>query len=63
MRKSITVEIKQLPSGYWSIWINGDWIDASCATELEAKRKLYNWLKDKADKLRDERIKRMEMEG
>lgn len=63
MRKSVTTGIKQLPSGYWSIWINGDWIDASCQTEIEAKRKLYKWLKDRADNLRDERIKRMETEG
>ena len=45
MRKPIKTEIKQLPSGFWSVWINGDWIEASCASELEAQMKLETYMK------------------
>ena len=30
-------EIKQLPSGWWSVWFDGQWINASLRTEQDAE--------------------------
>lgn len=38
-------EIKQLPSGWYSIWIDGEWIDAACRAEEQAQDKLNMILK------------------
>lgn len=37
--------IKQLPSGYWAVWINGNWVDAARLTQQEAERKLKEFMK------------------
>lgn len=37
--------VKQLPSGYWSAWINGDWIDAAALTQEDAERVLTEYIK------------------
>lgn len=36
--------IKQLPSGWWSTWVEGNWIDASSLTQQEAERKLKEFM-------------------
>lgn len=38
-------EIKRLPSGWYSIWIDGEWIDAACRTEEQAQDNLNIILK------------------
>ena len=38
-------EIKCLPSGWYSIWIDGEWIDAAFRTEDQALEKLNMILK------------------
>lgn len=37
--------IKQLPSGYWAVWIDGNWVDAAILTQQEAARKLKEFMK------------------
>lgn len=37
--------IKQLPSGYWAVWIDGNWVDAASLTQQEAARKLKEFMK------------------
>lgn len=37
-------ELRQLPSGFWSIWIDGQWVDAASKTEAEAKAKAETFL-------------------
>ena len=39
------MEIKQLPSGFWSVWINGSWINASCGSEAEARQVLETYMR------------------
>lgn len=36
--------VKQLSSGWWSTWINGDWIDAASLTREDAERKLTEYM-------------------
>lgn len=31
------IEIRRLPSGFWSVWIDGTWIDAALPTESAAR--------------------------
>lgn len=31
------VEIRELPSGFWSVWVDNDWITASAASEHSAR--------------------------
>lgn len=31
------IEIKKLTSGYWSVWVNGDWVEASLPNEEAAR--------------------------
>lgn len=35
------VWVKKLPSGFWSVWVNGDWINAALPNQ-EAAEKLAN---------------------
>ena len=41
----MTTEIKQLTSGFWSVWVNGEWIDAASSTRDQAEKKLEDFLK------------------
>ena len=41
----MTTQIKQLPSGYWSVWINGDWIEASSPTREHAEQILTEYIR------------------
>ena len=34
---SMKIEIRKLPSGYWSVWVNGDWVEASMPSEESAR--------------------------
>ena len=29
--------VKQLPSGYWAVFVNGVWVDASCPSKKAAE--------------------------
>lgn len=40
------VKIIQLPSSYWSVWVDGDWMDASSRTEDEAEKKAAKLVKE-----------------
>ncbi len=37
-------EVRQLPSGYWAVFIGGIWVDAASLSEEEAKTKLQQAL-------------------
>lgn len=41
----MTTDIKQLPSGFYSVWINNNWIEASAPTQEAAERILAEYLK------------------
>lgn len=43
--KEITAEVRELPSGFWAVFINGDFVDASSASEEEARAKLDQFLR------------------
>ena len=32
------VEIKKLPSGFWAVFVNGQWVDASQPSEAAARK-------------------------
>lgn len=32
------IEIKKLTSGFWSVWIDGDWVEASLPNEESAQK-------------------------
>ena len=34
--------LKQLPSGFWAIWIDGNWIEASCKDKNAAYLKAFS---------------------
>lgn len=36
--------VKQLKSGFWSAWVNGEWIDAASSTREQAEKKLAEFL-------------------
>lgn len=38
-----TVEVKELPSGYWASFLNGDWLDASQRTQHDAIALTLTW--------------------
>lgn len=31
------IEIKKLTSGFWSVWVNGDWVEASLPSKEAAR--------------------------
>ena len=31
------IEIRKLRSGFWSVWVNGDWVEASLPNEEAAR--------------------------
>lgn len=33
----MNIEIRKLPSGYWSVWVNGDWVEASLTSKESAR--------------------------
>ena len=37
--------VKQLPSGFWAVFMNGVWVDASCSSKEAAKAVLERFLK------------------
>ena len=37
--------VKQLPSGFWAVFVNGVWVDASCKTKEAAQAVLERFLK------------------
>ena len=39
------IEVIKLPSGFYSVWIDGNWIDASFKTESEAEKFMLNYIK------------------
>lgn len=32
------VKVLRLPSGFWSVWIGSEWVDASAVSEEEAQK-------------------------
>ena len=34
----MNIEIKKLTSGFWSVWVNGDWVEAALPSEESAKK-------------------------
>lgn len=38
--------VKQLPSGYWAVFVNGVWVDASCPSKKAAEAVLARFLKE-----------------
>ena len=36
--------VKQLPSGYWAVFVNGVWVDASCPSKEAAEAVLKQFL-------------------
>lgn len=38
--------VKQLPSGYWAVFVNGIWVDAACASKEAAETVLTRFLKE-----------------
>ena len=38
--------VRCLSSGWWSVWINGDWIDAASLTREAAEKKLDEYIED-----------------
>lgn len=32
------IEIRKLRSGFWSVWVNGEWVEASLPTEESARK-------------------------
>ena len=38
--------VKQLPSGFWAVFMNGVWVDASCPSKEAAKAMLERFLKE-----------------
>lgn len=36
--------VKQLPSGFWAVFIGGVWVDAACASKESAEIKLTQFL-------------------
>ncbi len=43
-------EVKQLPSGYWAVWIDGAFMDASSPSKGAAQAKLNQFLLHKKTK-------------
>ena len=43
------IEVVRLPSGFWSVWIDGSWLNASLPSE-KAARSLAASLKQKLDR-------------
>ena len=41
----MTTAIKQLPSGYFSVWIDNNWIEASAPTKEAAEKVLSEYLR------------------
>ena len=44
----MTSGIKQLPSGFWSVWIDGQWVSASAKTKEEAEAILASFTQPSA---------------
>ena len=42
--------IKQLPSGYWAVFIGGIWVDAACPSRAVAEIKLNQFLQEEKSK-------------
>ncbi len=36
--------VKQLPSGFWAVFVNGVWVDAACASKEAAEAMLKEFL-------------------
>ena len=32
------IEIRKLRSGFWSVWVDGDWVEASLPNEESARK-------------------------
>ena len=43
-RNEVKTEVRQLPSGYWAVFINGTWVDAASLSQEEAQAKLKRFL-------------------
>lgn len=41
----MTIEIKKLPSGFYSVWVNGEWVNAACGSIEMAKTEVYKIVK------------------
>ena len=35
--RDMQIEIRKLRSGFWSVWVNGDWVEASLPNEEAAR--------------------------
>ena len=44
-RKNVETELRQLPSGYWAVFIDNTWMDASSPTREAAQAKLNEFMK------------------
>lgn len=44
-RKGVETELRQLPSGYWAVFIDDTWMDASSPTREVAQAKLSEFLR------------------
>lgn len=38
--------VKQLPSGYWAVFVGGIWVDAACPSKEAAETKLKKFLQE-----------------
>lgn len=38
--------VKQLPSGFWSVWFGDEWFCASCETQAEAEELAEQFVED-----------------
>ena len=43
-RKKVETELRQLPSGYWAVFIDDVWVNASSPTREAAQAKLNQFL-------------------
>lgn len=44
-KKRIESEVRELPSGFWAVFIGGSFVDAASKSEEEAKEKLNKFLR------------------
>jgi hypothetical protein len=45
--------VKQLPSGFWAVFVGGVWVDAACASKEAAEAVLARFLKEMKGGVRD----------